>query len=149
MHLFTHSYNLKTENPNASLLFYWDVFNRQVRIEGKVQRIPDEESVQYFRHRPRASQLSARISQQSQPVESRDKLVERYKEEELKFSEEVPKPDFWGGFRIIPEVFEFWVGKTDRLHDRIKFFKLGDNQTPDGKLIKIGEQGWAYQRLQP
>ena len=76
-------------------------------------------------------------------------MVERYREEDHKFSEEVQKPDFWGGFRIIPEEFEFWVGQTDRLHDRIRFFKLKDNQTADGKIVKMGEQGWAYQRLQP
>ena len=125
------------------------MFNKQVRIDGKVEKVSEEESAQYFAHRPKASQLSARISQQSQAVESRDKLVERYKEEELKFPNEVPKPDFWGGFRVIPEEFEFWIGKTDRLHDRIKFFKLGPNQTADGKIIKTGENGWVFERLQP
>jgi pyridoxine/pyridoxamine 5'-phosphate oxidase len=109
-----------------------------VRIEGTVERVSEEESIEYFKNRPRASQLSARISQQSKVVENRDKLIERYKEEELKFPNEVPKPDFWGGYKIIPTVFEFWIGQTDRLHDRIRFIKNSE-----------GENGWLYERLQP
>ncbi|CAG2179642.1 unnamed protein product [Oppiella nova] len=137
------------QNPKASLLFYWDVFNRQVRIEGRVEKVSEAESVEYFGCRPRGSQLSARISQQSRPVESRDTLVERYKQEELLFPKDVPKPHFWGGFRIIPEVFEFWCGQTDRLHDRIRFFRPESSDRVDGKVSKMGEEGWAYERLQP
>jgi pyridoxamine 5'-phosphate oxidase len=119
-----------------------------VRIEGTVERVSEEESIAYFKNRPRASQLSARISQQSNVVENRDKLVEKYKEEELKFPNEVPKPHFWGGFKIIPTEFEFWMGQTDRLHDRIRFFK-NNNQTIDSKVTKVGDEGWLYERLQP
>ncbi|XP_054152885.1 pyridoxine/pyridoxamine 5'-phosphate oxidase-like [Oppia nitens] len=137
------------QNPNASLLFYWDVFNRQVRIEGRVEKVSEEESVQYFKSRPRASQLSARISQQSKPIDSRDKMVDIYNEEEIKYPNDIPKPHFWGGFTIVPEVYEFWMGQTDRLHDRIRFFKSDDNQKVDGIITKLGEDGWAYQRLQP
>jgi pyridoxamine 5'-phosphate oxidase len=122
-----------------------------VRIEGTVERVSEEESIEYFKNRPRASQLSARISQQSEVVENRDKLIEKYKEEELKFPNEVPKPHFWGGFKIIPTAFEFWVGQTDRLHDRIRFFK--DNKVGEegkvGEEAKVGDDGWLYQRLQP
>ncbi|CAG2101677.1 unnamed protein product [Medioppia subpectinata] len=137
------------ENPKASLLFYWDVFNRQVRIEGTVEKVSEAESVEYYGCRPRASQISARISQQSRAVESRDKMLEIYKQEELKYPTQVPKPDFWGGFRIIPDAFEFWSGQTNRLHDRIRFFRADSVEKVDGKLTKLGEEGWAYQRLQP
>ncbi|KAK9215956.1 hypothetical protein WN944_007963 [Citrus x changshan-huyou] len=117
------------ENPHASLLFYWDGLNRQVRVEGSVEKVSDEESEQYFHSRPRGSQIGAIVSKQSSVIPGRHVLYQQYKELEEKFSDWslIPKPEFWGGYRLKPELFEFWQGQTSRLHDRTKSFWFGCN----------------------
>lgn len=121
------------ENPQASLLFYWPPFNRQVRVEGKVEKVPENESAEYFNRRPFASRVSAYISQQSRPVPNRDFLVKAANEV---FSRgNVERPPFWGGFILRPVNVEFWQGQSDRLHDRIVYIKENDK--------------WTIQRLAP
>ncbi|KAK3030168.1 hypothetical protein RJ639_039645, partial [Escallonia herrerae] len=109
-----------SENPCASLLFYWDGLNRQVRVEGSVQKVSGEESEQYFHSRPRGSQIGALASKQSSVIAGRDVLRQEYKELEAKFSHgsSIPKPKHWGGYRLKPVFFEFWQGQESRLHDR-------------------------------
>ena len=121
-------------NPRAALLFHWDTLGRQVRIEGEVVRVSAEESADYIRTRPRASQLSALASPQSQPVESREALEARVAE--LAELEELPIPVHWGGYRLSPESYEFWQHRDDRLHDRIAY------------LPQEGG-GWRIERLAP
>lgn len=123
-------------NPNCSLLFYWGELERQVRIEGRATRVPDEESDAYFASRPRGSQLGAWVSEQSRPVESRAALEVRLRllVEEYE-GREVPRPPFWGGYRLEPETFEFWQGRENRLHDRL--------------LYRSSAGGWSIERLQP
>jgi pyridoxamine 5'-phosphate oxidase len=109
-------------NPAAALLFYWTPLNRQVRIEGPVRRVPAVETAAYVRSRARGSQLSALASPQSRPIETRAvleqsvaQLADRYAGAEL------PLPESWGGFRLVPEMFEFWQQRDDRLHDRLRY----------------------------
>jgi pyridoxamine 5'-phosphate oxidase len=124
------------ENPNAALLLFWSILERQVRIEGVAERISAEESAAYFSTRPRGSQLGAWASKQSMPLEDPETLGERFKKYEQKFSGgDVPSPDFWGGFRVVPHTMEFWQGRLNRLHDRVLYKK------EDGK--------WVRSRLYP
>nr|BAN20815.1 pyridoxamine 5'-phosphate oxidase [Riptortus pedestris] len=109
------------ENPQASLMFYWPPFNRQVRIEGKVEKVPDSESVEYFNKRPISSRVSAIISEQSKLVPSRDYLIKAAND--VISRGEVERPPFWGGFVLHHEYVEFWQGQSDRLHDRIIYKK--------------------------
>lgn len=107
------------ENPHAALVFYWAGMYRQVRVEGTVKRISAEESQRYFLSRPYESQISAWISEQSQVIPDRDYLQTRYDKYHQKFpAGKVRCPEFWGGFRLIPERMEFWIGREHRLHDR-------------------------------
>ncbi|MER3428490.1 MAG: pyridoxamine 5'-phosphate oxidase [Pyrinomonas sp.] len=123
-------------NPRASGLFFWPELNRQVRIEGAVERVSAEESDAYFRSRPRDSQIAAWASEQSAPVESRQALEEAFAKMKASFgSGDVPRPPFWGGFRLVPARFEFWQGRENRLHDRILYLKEGDS--------------WIIKRLAP
>ncbi|KAJ4850275.1 Pyridoxine/pyridoxamine 5'-phosphate oxidase 1, chloroplastic [Turnera subulata] len=110
-----------SENPRASLLFFWNELNRQVRVEGPVQKVPEQESEQYFNSRPRGSQIGAIVSNQSTIVPGRHVLHQQYKELEQKFADGnlIPKPKHWGGYRLRPESFEFWQGQKSRLHDRL------------------------------
>jgi pyridoxamine 5'-phosphate oxidase len=125
------------ENPRAALLFYWDPLGRQVRVEGHAERTSAQESASYARNRPRGSQLSALASPQSQVVASRRALERRVSDlAELYADAEVPVPDAWGGFRLLPSRFEFWQHREDRLHDRL-LYTLG------------AELGWRLQRLGP
>jgi pyridoxamine 5'-phosphate oxidase len=119
------------ENPHISLLFLWLEAERQVRIEGKASRISVEESRAYFKSRPRESQLGAWASQQSAIIGNRDELEARFKEMEERFKnhEEIPMPDFWGGYAIAPSTIEFWQGRIGRLHDRIVYVKDGNAWT--------------------
>ena len=125
-----------TANPRACLLFYWSALWRQVRIEGAVEKVSEEESEQYFHSRPLGSKTGAWASNQSQPIESRAALENRFQEFDLKFADNVPRPPHWGGYRVIPEVIEFWQGQENRLHDRLRYTR----QTDDS---------WIIERLAP
>jgi pyridoxamine 5'-phosphate oxidase len=123
------------ENPNASLLFFWHHLERQIRIEGKVEKISEEESQIYFNSRPIESQLGAWASKQSEILEDRNILVDRFIKYQSKYENNVPLPEFWGGYRLIPEYFEFWQGRPSRLHDRITY--------------EIIDNSWKLSRLFP
>ncbi len=110
-------------NPRAEVAFWWKPLDRQVRIRGHVERVAREESEAYFRTRPRGHQLSAWASPQSTPVMGRPELESRAAAAEARFPGDVPLPEFWGGYRLIPERMEFWQGRENRLHDRIVFEK--------------------------
>jgi pyridoxamine 5'-phosphate oxidase len=110
------------ENPSAALLFHWKSLRRQVRIEGEVERVSDEEADAYFATRSRDSQLGAWASDQSRPLESRAQFEARYEEMKQRFDgAEVPRPPYWGGFRLVPRIFEFWQDRAHRLHERRVF----------------------------
>lgn len=114
-------------NPRAAMLFFWSELHRQVRIEGRVERMADEESARYFATRPRGSRIGAWASRQSRPLSGRDELAREVKDIEQRFAgSDVPLPPFWGGYRLRPQRFEFWQGRADRLHDRIVFERAGD-----------------------
>ncbi len=111
-------------NPNAALLFHWPILQRQVRIEGSAERISAEEAAAYFSTRPRGSQLGAWASKQSLPLGHPKELQDRFRKYKAKYSgREVPWPQFWGGYRVSPQVIEFWQGRLNRLHDRILYEK--------------------------
>lgn len=123
-------------NPHAALLFFWRELERQVRIEGKVERTSAEESDTYFASRPLNSRLAAIASQQSRPIASRSDLERHYEEAAAQYGEQPPRPAHWGGYRLVPERIEFWQGRASRFHDRIVY-----TRQPDGN--------WTRQRLQP
>ncbi len=123
------------DNDRASMLFPWNELDRQVSVSGRVEKIAETESDAYFAARPRASQIAAWTSQQSQPIASRSVLEHQYQETLRRFDgSDVPRPPHWGGFRLVPERIEFWQGGEDRLHDRFVY------QYADG---------WGRSRLQP
>jgi pyridoxamine 5'-phosphate oxidase len=124
------------DNPRAALTFYWAVLERQVRVEGTVSRLTEEESSAYFRSRPRGSRIGAWASRQSDVLETREVLERRVREYEARFSEgEVPLPPFWGGYRVAAAHIEFWQGRVNRLHDRLLFERTAT--------------GWTSARLYP
>jgi pyridoxamine 5'-phosphate oxidase len=108
-------------NPRGALLFYWADLGRQVRVEGLVERVEREESEAYFRTRPRGGQLAAWASAQSEAIESREALERRFAEAQAEYPGDVPLPPHWGGFRLVPEVYEFWEHRENRLHDRFRY----------------------------
>lgn len=124
-------------NKFAALTFFWAELERQVRIEGKVEKVSDQKSDEYFKSRPQGSKIGAWVSSQSQVIESRAYLEKRQAEFEKQFEEkEIPRPAHWGGFKLVPDKIEFWQGRPSRLHDRIFYHK--------------NEHGlWLIERLSP
>jgi len=123
-------------NPRASILFWWEPLQRQIRVEGEVVKIDEEDSDAYFQSRPYGSRLGAWISEQSQTIVDRIALEKRQIEFEKKFEDgNVPRPDHWGGYRLAPNKFEFWQGRSNRLHDRL--------------LYQMKQDSWTRVRLAP
>jgi pyridoxamine 5'-phosphate oxidase len=126
-----------TENPRAAATLYWRAQHRAIRLEGAVERLSGEESDAYFSQRARGSQIGAWASEQSRPIPDRKWLDERLLDAEARFEDEdVPRPPFWGGFRLVPDAVEFWEGRVNRLHDRQRFERAQDG-------------GWRCERLSP
>jgi pyridoxamine 5'-phosphate oxidase len=126
-----------THTPWAALVFWWAQLERQVRIEGSVEKVTEQESDKYFASRPEASQLGAWVSNQSQVIESREVLEERLAHLKEKYAGQAPpRPTHWGGFRVIPHSIEFWQGRPSRLHDRLRY-----------RLLEDGS--WLRERLAP
>lgn len=124
------------ENPYASLLFFWIDLERQIRIEGKVSKVSQEESEKYFKSRPLKSRLGAWASNQSSVIKKREDIIKKFMIVSAKYSlTGVPLPDFWGGYRLKPDSIEFWQGRENRLHDRIRY-RLENNE-------------WIIERLSP
>jgi pyridoxamine 5'-phosphate oxidase len=123
-------------NPQVALTFFWKELERQVRIEGRIEKTSEKESDDYFAIRPRGSQIGAWVSHQSEVVENREFLEEKLKTYEQEFEGvSVPRPPYWGGYRIIPDYMEFWQGRPSRLHDRLAY------------VLKDGI--WVVERLSP
>lgn len=151
---FTHYSSQKgrdiAENPKVSMLFYWDSFNRQVRVEGTAKKLPEQVGEDYFKRRPQSSQIGAAISDQCSLIESREALMKRYDDLKAELGEAPPpKPTTWGGYIIIPERFEFWQGNTNRVHDRIMFRRAKSDENIDEKLTREAENGWVMERMLP
>lgn len=126
-----------SKNNQVCIHFPWHGMERQVEIEGVAEKVPTTESLKYFLSRPRESQLAAWASHQSHTLSSRKALLMQYESMKAKFSKgEIPLPDFWGGYRVIPRTFEFWQGGVSRLHDRFQY-------------VKNNSEGWDIERLAP
>ena len=124
------------ENPRSCLLFYWSRLWRQVRIDGAIEKVTPAESEEYFQSRPLGSKLGAWASNQSEVIASRETLETRFAELQKRFGEDVPRPEHWGGYRLRPNSIEFWQGRDNRLHDRLRY--------------RLRENGaWLIERLGP
>lgn len=138
-HFFTNYESQKGKelaiNPNAALVFFWKELQRQIRIIGKVVKTTPEESDQYFHSRPLGSQIGAWCSPQSAIIDSRDILESNQEKYTVEFGKNVPRPENWGGYKVIPFQFEFWQGRHSRLHDRFKYV--------------LNEGAWKADRLAP
>jgi pyridoxamine 5'-phosphate oxidase len=121
------------ENPHAAILIHMP--GRQIRVEGTVERVPPAESDAYWETRPRGSQIAATVSSQSEPIESRETLEERFAAVDRSHPGELPRPAHWGGYRLVPESYEFWEHRENRLHDRIRYRRAGET--------------WRIERLSP
>lgn len=125
------------QNPRGAAVLYWEPLMRQVRVVGTVARLPTEESAAYFATRPAGSRRAAWASAQSTVIRSREALEERFRQMESRFpDDDVPLPPFWGGYRLTPATFEFWAGRENRLHDRLRYRRDAD-------------AGWIRERLSP
>ena len=125
------------ENPQAALVFFWPLLDRQVRVEGRVERTSREESAAYFKSRPLRARVGAWVSRQSRVLPGREELEREVAQAEERFADgEVPLPDFWGGFRLVPAVVELWQGRPSRLHDRFRYERAAAG-------------GWRVERLSP
>lgn len=130
-------------HPQVSLSFFWPDLERQVHIKGKAERLTARESDAYFNVRPRGSQIGAHVSAQSSVIDSRAVLEQRLAAIEAEFQgREIPRPEHWGGFRVIPQVYEFWQGRENRLHDRLRY-------RPGAQQDKTHEPSWIIERLAP
>ena len=127
-------------NPRASMLFFWKELERQIGIRGTVEKLPHRESEAYFQSRPRGSQIGAWLSKQSREIPDREWIAKRQAEFEAKYPGDIPipLPPFWGGYRLVPDVIEFWQGRPSRLHDRIEYIR---------EPLSVG--GWERRRLSP
>ncbi len=123
-------------NPHAALVFHWHDLERQVRVEGPVVQISAEESDSYFQGRPVGSRLGAWASRQSEVIADREILGARMRALELQYADrEIPRPEYWGGYRVVPTIIEFWQGRPSRLHDRLRYSR--------------SDRGWLIERLSP
>lgn len=136
---FTHYDSRKgrdlEENPRASLVFYWPAFDRQVRVEGRVEKTSREESEAYFQSRPLGARIGAIASRQSAVLANREELERLVQETADRFGDTVPCPDTWGGYRVVPDEIEIWQGRENRLHDRFRYRRQ--------------PEGWTIDRLSP
>ncbi|MEA2560765.1 MAG: pyridoxamine 5-phosphate oxidase [Acidobacteriota bacterium] len=136
---FTHYDSRKgrdlAENPHAALVFYWPEFDRQVRVEGTIEKTSREESEAYFQSRPLGARIGAAVSRQSEPIASREELERAVRETAERFGDTVPCPDSWGGYRVVPDEIEIWQGRENRLHDRFRYRRQ--------------PEGWKIDRLSP
>ncbi len=124
-------------NPRAAVVLHWPSLERQVRVAGSVESMTPEESATYWSGRPRGSRLAAWSSVQGAPTESREAMEDRYTEMDDQFPDDaIPLPPFWGGYRLVPDVYEFWESRENRLHDRVEY-------------LRDGSRGWRRRRLQP
>ncbi|MBC7654119.1 MAG: pyridoxamine 5'-phosphate oxidase [Oligoflexus sp.] len=125
------------QNPYVALVFFWADLERQIRVEGVVEKVSEEESTSYFKSRPKGSQLGALTSPQSKRIPNREFLVEKLAQLEKEYEDnEIIKPKYWGGYRVIPNKIEFWQGRSNRLHDRLAY-------------IQEKDQSWKFERLAP